>query len=306
MTQSYIERKIKLYKLKKKIILESGLEIKNVNFHKNIHPFLAMLLSIKRNILGQKIHLIKDKSSVNKDKAVIYAVTHIGKYDYEMIYETLKKPFYTLAGDWELMYGSIDDYFFRTTGVVYVDTEDKEDRKKSYEYNVKLLKQGISLLWYPEGIWNLTENLPVLKLYPGIIKAAQDANVEIIPIAIEQSEKDFYINIGENIDVNNLEGNKLEQLRNIMATLKWELWETIGQVKREEIPEDYYEKFLNLRISEWPQFNIDIIKNREYKEKDIANAEEVFEFMNNIEFNINNAFLFGHGKRYIKRKEIKK
>ena len=48
MTQNYIERKIKLYKLKKKIILESGLEIKNVNFHKNIHPFLAMLLSIKR------------------------------------------------------------------------------------------------------------------------------------------------------------------------------------------------------------------------------------------------------------------
>lgn len=303
MKKEYIEEKIGLYKLKKKYLMETWCNDKKVNFHKNIHHFLAFLLSVKRTVIGQRIHVINDKSKVEKDKPVIYAITHIGKYDYEMVFETLKNGFYTLAGDWEIMYGTIDDYFFRTAGVIYVDTEDKEDRKKTYELNVQVLKHGMSLLWFPEGIWNLTQNLPMLNLYPGIINAAKEASVEIVPIAIDQTEKDFYINIGKNINVDDLEDDKSKSLRDVMATLKWEIWEAIGTFKREDIPDDYYEQFLKLRISEWPQFNMEIINDRKYKDKNVVSEDEVFKFMDNMEFNIDNAFLLGHGKRYIKRKE---
>lgn len=302
MKKEIIEKKIQLYKEKRKQILENNEIIRNVKFHKNIHPILSSILSIKRTILGQTINVISDKSNIEKDKPVIYAVTHIGKYDYEMVSETLKSYFYTLSGDWNLMYGTIDDYYFRLSGVIYVDTEDKEDRRNSFEYNVKALKQGISLLWFPEGIWNLSDNLPMLNLYPGVIKAAEAANVEIVPIAVDQRNKNFYINIGKNINVNELNSNKLKQLRDTMATLKWEIWEQFEIEKRSEIPDDYYEKFLRDRLNEWPQFNMQIIKNREFKEKNIVNKNEVFNFMNNIlNINDNNIFLFMDEKQYIKK-----
>ena len=52
-------------------------------------------------------------------------------------------------------------------------------------------------MWFPEGVWNLSPNQPVLHLPFGIIEVAQKANAAIIPVAIEQYGKEFFVNIGE-------------------------------------------------------------------------------------------------------------
>lgn len=87
------------------------------------------------------------------DNTAIYAITHIGKYDLEMVWEACPSMFgYVFAGDWELMYATIDDYFMRTMGVLWVDTSDKEDRKNSFRMMCKYLKQGVPIIIFPEGI----------------------------------------------------------------------------------------------------------------------------------------------------------
>lgn len=283
--------KIEQYKAKRKEQLSNDSPIKHVLFHKKIHPILRKILRIKRFVMGQTITVVDDKS-ITDNRTVIYAVTHIGKYDYEMISETLRNYFYSFAGDWELMYGTIDDYYMRVSGVIYIDTEDKEDRKNAYRYAVKALKQGIPVMWFPEGIWNLSESLPMLHLYPGLINAAEEAGVEIVPVAVDQRGKDFFINIGRNIDVNNVDGDKVEYLRNTLATLKWEIWEKHELVERKQIPENYYEKFLEERFKEWPQFNINIVKHREFRPRGIVERQEAFAFMENLIPSKANAFLF--------------
>ena len=181
----YIKTKIKKYKAGKATAIASDTPIKGTRIRKTLHPFLMMLLRIKSKFLGLTYEIISDKS-IDDNKIVIYAITHIGKCDYEMVVEALGICAYPFAGDWELMYATIDDYFLRANGVLYVDTADKEDRQNSFKYMCKLLKQGTSMVIFPEGIWNLSPNLPTLKLFPGCVQAAKECQVPIVPIAVEQ------------------------------------------------------------------------------------------------------------------------
>lgn len=157
-------------------------------------------------------------------------------------------------------------------GLVYCDTESKSDRKIAKE----VLKNNKNLLIYPEGVWNLTPNLLSLPLFPGIIDIAKDTGADIVPIAAEQYDKDFFVNIGQNITVEHSSGNvnsyfekKKEELRTALATIKWEIFEQIPIQKRSALKsyeEEYYD-FVNSRLKEWinpktkkPYYNEDLIK----------------------------------------------
>lgn len=81
---------------------------------------------------------------------------------------------------------------------------------------------------YPEDAWNIIENQVVMPLYSGAAEMAIRSGAEIVPIAMEQYDKTYYVNIGKNI---NLTGYALsqkrqatEELRDVLCTLKWEIW----------------------------------------------------------------------------------
>lgn len=268
LSNRYIRRKIEQYKIKKATLVSSDNPIKHVELRKKLHPWLIKLLQIKSKLMGLTYEFIGNEKSCIQDKTVIYALTHIGKFDYEMVVEACNIFAYPFAGDWETMYATVDDYFLRLNGVLYVDTGDKKDRQNSCRYMMKALKQGIPVLIYPEGIWNLTENLPMLKLFPGAVQAAQECHVPIVPIAIEQIGKHFVINAGKELNFEGIEEIKaVEILRNTLASLKWEIWEHLPLVKRADIPLDYYENFLQERFKEYPPFNMKVIDGRIYREK---------------------------------------
>lgn len=67
-----------------------------------------------QHLFFQHVHeFINDNRVIQAEKPVIYAITHIGKYDYEMVMEACSALFrYAFAGDWELIYATIEDYFF--------------------------------------------------------------------------------------------------------------------------------------------------------------------------------------------------
>lgn len=56
---------------------------------------------------------------------------------------------------------------------------------------------------FPEGAWNVTENLPVMPLFAGAAEMGILTGAEIVPIAFEKYGKDFYVNIGKNISPEN-------------------------------------------------------------------------------------------------------
>lgn len=226
-------------------------------------------LRIKSRLCGLTYEFINDaRVNVAEDKTVIYAITHIGKFDYEMLVEACDIFAYLFAGDWELMYATIDDYFLRTNGVLWVDTSDKEDRQNSFKYMIKALKQGIPMLIYPEAIWNLTESLPMMKLFPGAVQAAKECNVSIVPIGIEQRGKHFLLNVGKELDFSEVEESiAVQTLRDTLATLKWEIWESMPREKRTEIPVGYHERFVQERLAECAGFTKELVEGRMFRNK---------------------------------------
>ena len=200
-----------------------------------IHPLIIKFLNLDRKILNkQTVKVLSDKHK-ESNKPVIYAITHVGYYDYQVISEVLQKHQIPFAGDPEQMYRTMDGFLMWLNGVVYCDTENKSDRKVAYKTAIEYIKQGNDMTIYPEGVWNVSPNLLMLPLFPGAIKMAMETGVDIIPVAIEQYDKKFVINIGNNYEIDRVENNTLIDnkdfieshkniLRDIMATLKWEIF----------------------------------------------------------------------------------
>lgn len=245
---------------------------------------------------------IKTQGTVVKtSKPIIFAATHFGMYDVEVILHALKKHIYILAADEEVMYRTFDGWFFDANGVIYVDPEDKDDRKVAYKTAVQHLEHGQNILWYPEGIWNLSPNYVVLPIHYGIIEAAAKTGAIIVPIGIDQEDrrfsKHFRVNIGNPFMPDRMYDSELtkedkielaEQLRSEMAKVKIELWSTAS---RQSIPEGYWDDFIQKRLAEWPHYNMEIIQRRIFNPKKHANFKDVFSHLGSIPINSRTAFL---------------
>ena len=263
---------------------------------KKLHKLILLIYKIKNKLGGFSFELIKDERNLT-DRPIIFAVTHVGKFDIEVISESIKDHYYLLSGDFEHIQGIIDAPFIALNGVIYFNEKDKEDRKSASNRMINHLKQHGNLMYFPEGTWNLSSNLPVLPCYWGIINVARESDAIIIPVAADQYDKHFKINIGKSFDVlkydNNLSGkaNAIKDLRDEMATLKWEIWET-ERVSRNEIKSDEWEKYIEDRLKEWPYFNENYIKDLIFKPKNVVESSEVYDFFEKMIPNEKNAFLY--------------
>lgn len=267
-----------------------------------MHPLLLCAITLKNIFSGFKTITLPGSKVPQTDRPIIFCITHIGKHDIEVCSQILKKHYYLLSGDFENLHGTSDGMFIELNGIIYLNKYDKEDKTKSKETSVTILKKGGNIMWFPEGIWNLSPNQPVLPLPFGIIEVALKANAAIIPVAIEQYGKEFYINIGSIFDVAQyvhqytdelaLKMVAIADLRDVMATLKWQIWEYIQPCRRAELPRDYFDLFVNDRLKEWHGFTYEDVRAREFHFKNITEPKEAFAHLQSIEPNMANAFLF--------------
>lgn len=263
---------------------------------KRLHLFVLLIYSVKNRLGGFRYTTIADKRE-KTDRPLIYAVTHVGKYDIEVVSEAIKDHYYLLSGDYEHIQGIVDEPFLSINGVIYFNETVIEDRRTVIQRMISLLQKGGNLMYFPEGTWNLTPNLPILPCYWGIVEIAQKGNAIIVPIAAEQYGKHFEINIGKNFDMQNY-GNSPEEkakaiadLRDTLATLKWEIWER-HLANRERIPLDEWDNYLNARFQEWTYFSLDYVDRLIFKPKHITPYEDAFSHLKNLTPNKKNAFLF--------------
>lgn len=263
----------------------------------DIHWLILNVYKIKNRFGGFHYKLIKDER-IKTDRPIIFAVTHVGKFDIEVVSEAIKDHYYLLSGDYEHIQGIIDAPFLGLNGVIYFNEKDKNDRKLVSERMISHLKEGGNLMYFPEGTWNLTPNLPMLPCYWGIVDIAKKGNAIIVPVGADQEDKLFTVNIGKNFDMN-LYGDTIEEktraindLRDTLATLKWQIWESYGLEKRENITGNEWSEYVEARFKEWPYFNEEYIDGLIYKPKGCENREDVFAPIKRLTPNKNNAFLF--------------
>ena len=301
LTEEELEEKTKKY-------LELYYKLRNENDEKfwsklslkqrqNIHWLILSIYKLKNRLGGFSHEVIKNERT-NTDRPIIFAVTHVGKFDIEVVSEAIKDHYYLLSGDYEHIQGIIDSPFISLNGVFYFNETVKSDRQEVSKKMISHLRNGGNLMYFIEGTWNITPNLPMLPCYWGIVDVAKQGNAIIVPVAADQYGKHFKINIGKNFDMN-LYGDGSEEksraindLRDTLSTLKWEIWETEPQLKRDEIIGDEWKKYVEDRFKEWPYFNEEYIKKLIYKPKNVITEEEVYGPIKKLTPNKNNAFLY--------------
>ena len=280
-------RKLSLDELKKyyvelrKYEFDNSVPLKGIKLRQKIHKLLLSIIKIDRVLAKEKLIILDDKRE-KTDKPIIYACTHIGGNDIQRTFEAIKEHAYLFLGDPEGLYKDISGLLLYLNGVICMETSIKNDRYIAKERAIELLKNGGDLLIYPEGAWNITENLPVMKLYTGTIKMAMETNAEIIPIAIEQYDDTFFVNIGKNIKVNNNASVREQNLdlRDALATLKWEIWESRGIQPRESINQSFIDNFKQSIVDKCEYgFTIDDVYATMFKDECDIVYEQVLPFI---------------------------
>lgn len=228
---------------------------------KCIHPILLSLIKRQRK---HQLHILNSHPPINGN--TIYAINHSCKYDMPYASEIIKRHAYVLAGKQRL--DLVDRAAFFLNGVIYVDRKSKcgkAEAKKKMKY---IVSRGLNLCVYPEGTWNLTPSRPLLPLYWGIIDVARETGCPIIPLVLEYRAGDCYAQFGEPVCValGDQKKDKIEELAEKMATLKWNIWEMFPAVSRKELEKTEWEQEKRRRLAEYPKLDYEyeasiILKN---------------------------------------------
>ena len=277
---------------------KNGEKLKGIELRKKIHFLVNLILKIDQILSKENIIIVNDKHNNDLDKPKIFACTHIGGNDIQRAFQVIKEPAYLMLGDPGILYRMPIYQGLKLNGVIPLETSDREDRKIAYQKSIELLQNGGNLLIYPEGAWNVTPNSIVMKTFTGTVRLAMETGAEIIPIGMEQYDNNFYFNIGANYSIPANSSKSVsyynEELRDKLATLKWEIMELQPILERKNIPENYLEYFQNEIVNRCNYgygFSLEDAIKESFHDKCIISEEEVFSFLERIEINQNNSFL---------------
>lgn len=167
------------YRQQRYIRFEQGKKLKYIQLRETLYPLFVKFLVLDRIFRKQTITVLGNQRKYKGP--VIYACTHIGENDLENIYEVIRRGCWWFVGDPCVLYKSISGLLLYLNGSIFLETTDKNDRRIAYLRAVELLKGGGSLMIFPEGTRNGTENLPVMELFPGTAKMAMESTWNLHP-----------------------------------------------------------------------------------------------------------------------------
>lgn len=289
------------YRTLRKEAYENNDPIKGIELRKKLHGLVKAIIKIEKKLEGFSTEILSDESTKGP-RPRVYAVTHVARFDIEAAVEAAKEDAFIMWGDPGELYRSPERIFLEMIGMIFVDTDNKEDRHISLETMVKTLKQGGNIIIFPEGAWNITENEVVMKLFTGVIEGAIRGGADIVPVAVEKDQNNkYYVKVGKNIDTStmSLENKREEadQLRDVMATLKWGIWEHIEKEQglgiRKDMPYDASDQFLNSIMKDSDNgYTVEEIERTRYQDRTTTAPDDAFAHLLDINRNENNAFLF--------------
>ena len=303
-----IEKLVEYYAEYRIYCYNRGDKLRGIELRKKMHPIINFILKVDQIFSRESNIVISDKSYKDPNVSKIYACTHIGGNDIQRTFQIIKEPAYLMLGDPGILYKMPIYQGLKLNGVIPLETKNRTDRKIAYSRSIELLTNGGNLLIYPEGAWNVSPNVIVMKTFNGTVRMAKETGVDIIPIAVEQYGKSFYFNVGENYqidkDTTKTDAELNLELRDKLATLKWEIMESQPMVKREDIPNDFLDDFqaeIVDRCNYGYGFSLEDALSESFHDKNIISEEEVFSFLDRIDLNIDNAFLLRDKRKMLKK-----
>lgn len=198
---------------------DSGLKIRRF-----INPVFRKLLRLgtKRKIICEQFPILK------KEQPYIFACSH--SFDDDVISSlcVIDRNAYTLCGTSEQILHNPKMYANWVNGIIFVDRLNPQSRKDSIRKMKRVIESGSSVLMYPEGGWNNTENLLIQPLFAGPYTLSQETSALVVPLATfhEHGASNIYVRATEPISFDGMtKEESLTTLRDKLATMVWEMIE---------------------------------------------------------------------------------
>lgn len=245
--------------------------------------------------------IVESYPELKKSEPYIFAATHSFVEEVCALLATIDRSAYSLMGTTEQLEHNPKIYANWLTGLIYVDRKDPKSRKESLPKMEKVINSGSSVLIFPEGGWNNTENLLVQNLFSGVYSLAKNTGAKVVPISTfnEFNSKEIYIKAGSPLDLTAFDKKEaLIKLRDYLATMKYEqIEEHSTPIKRDELGEDPRRDYMEQRKKEYMRlkWTKDVWEEEltVYKDKDNLSPEDIRESLDNVEITKDNAYILG-------------
>lgn len=166
---------------------------------------------------------------------VLFISNHEGNFDIPTIISSIPKPFGFISKVEVKKLPIINDWM-EQMNCVFIDRSDRRSSMGVLNDSVTKLKQGHSLLIFPEGTRN--KGLGIQSFKSGFAKIAQDAGVSIVPLAIKGTS--------EVMEKNN---NRIKPAAITLSILPVITAEKIAKMERREVIE-YTENVIRIALDE--------------------------------------------------------
>lgn len=236
--------------------------------------FHPILLTLAKSKIRYDIKVLND-FKILSGKPIIFAGNHSSATDFPIVAKITKRRSYVFAGKQHLPL--IDRVFFHLNGAIWVDRKSKTEMEKSKKILLEYLSRGQSIIWFPEGTWNLTSNLLMLPMKWGIVEVAHQVDAQIIPIALnyDRNKNTCFVRVGSPLSGDDLadKSNGIRVLRDTMATLRWEMMEDSPILSRGETDPEELKKEVEVAIAEYPTLDWEYERSCIYKPPNYVSAE---------------------------------
>lgn len=133
---------------------------------------------------GCEIEVI-GKENIPKDKNVLFVSNHQGNFDIPILLAHIEKPKAFIAKK-ELEKLPLVNRWMKAMNCIFMDRKSPRESIKSILTGIELLKDGYSLVLFPEG--TRSEDGKLREFKPGGLKLATKSKVPIIPVTINGSK----------------------------------------------------------------------------------------------------------------------
>ncbi len=249
---------------------------------------------IKRNVI------VEGYPNLDPNKQYIFACNHSFDEDVISLLSVIDRNAYSLTGSTDQLIHNPMFYAVWLNGMIYVDRLDDKSRKESLNKMKRVLEFGNSIMIFPEGGYNNTENQLICPLFSGVYSLSKETGLEVVPIISynDFGSNDIYIKASDPIELYNYEKYEgLTFLRDNMATSVFDMINNHAKmVKREDLPANSREYYMDVRKQiyaiqkwyneSWPEDEITY-----YKGHGIVEEKDVYKNIKNVKITPQNAHI---------------
>ena len=254
---------------------------------------------IKENDIDESIYVEDDK------KPKVFIANHSFKDDILGSVTATDTQSYVMFASLPVFFNSINGLLLQKNGVVLANRKIKNSKATMVDKSVEVIKNGASLVVFPEGVWNKSPNELMLDLWSGCYRIAKEANVQIVPIVHYISDptytsskkgNELHTLIDKPIDISKFsEQEALDELKEKMDTWQYLMMEKYGQITRSELlgeyqtAHDYWVDVMAKKRKTAGWYDKEAETTSDYRSRDKVKPLDVYRTFENVKITKDNA-----------------